>query len=419
MKTLQCFNVYQRYGGEENIVRALSDLMRGPHWEDLFFHSNDWAREPLWKKLTQPLRAFHNPAVLRAARAIHERFQPDVWLLHNVLPVGSLGLYHLAAKLGAPVIQYIHNYRPFSPGGTAWHDGRVLDKGLRGNYWPEIAAGTYRGSRLQTLFASTLLKAYFKTGAFNTITTWLAPTQFQKERFAEAGVAPESIEVLLPPRQLAPPPEVWREDGSLLFLGRLVPEKGILFLLDQWEGAQRANKPMPALVIAGTGPLEDEVRTRAGALRQARYVGHVDAEARRELLADCTAVVVPSLWWEVMGMVVFEAYEMEKPVLASRIGGLGEIVTQERTGFQFEPGGSADFHQALQALLNTTPERRQAMGRAGRAWLQAETDPKAWRARYLQVAMHTVERKRAQLAQAIANHTASPPLTPAAAARAG
>ncbi len=397
MKTLQLFNVYQQYGGEENIVRSLSALMQGPHWEDLFFHSRDWSREPLLNQLTQPLRAFHNPAALRAARAAHERFQPDVWLLHNVLPVGSLGLYHLAARLGAPVIQYIHNYRPFSPGGTASHGGRILDHGLRGNFWPEIAAGTYRDSRLQTLFASLLLKAYFKTGAFNAVTTWLAPTAFQKARFIEAGVAPERLEVLLPPRELAAPPEVWREDGSLLFLGRLVPEKGVLFLLGQWEAAQHAGTPMPELVIAGGGPLANEVRSRADALQHVRYAGHVEAAERRRLLSECTAVLVPSLWWEVMGMVVFEAYEMEKPVLAARIGGLGEIVFQGRTGFQFQPGDHADFMSALNALQSATPERRRAMGRAGRAWLQAETDPKAWRAHYLQVAMHTVGRQRQHL----------------------
>ncbi len=405
MRTLQFFNVYQQYGGEENIVRSLSALMSGRHWEDVFFHSEDWAREPFLKKLTQPLRTFYNSAALREARAAHVRHQPDVWLLHNVLPVGSLGLYHLAARLGVPVIQYIHNYRPFSPGGTAWHNGRILDQGLRGNYWPEIAAGTYRNSRWQTLFISLLLKTYFKTGAFEAVTTWLAPTAFQKARFIEAGVAPESIKVLLPPRQLEPRSKDWHEDGSLLFLGRLVPEKGVLFLLDQWEAARHAGVAMPSLVIAGSGPLEAEVRGRAEALHNVRYAGHVDAEGRRQLLDACTAVVVPSQWWEVMGTVVFEAYEMLKPVLAARIGGLGEIVFHGRTGFQFAPGDGADFARALNDLQSATPERRQIMGRAGRAWLEAETDPKAWRAHYLQVALRTVELKRAQLAT---NRQASP-----------
>ena len=410
MKTLQLFNVYQQYGGEENIVRSLSALMHGPHWQDLFFESRAWAEEPKWRKLTQPLRAFYNPPALNAVRALHASFQPDVWLLHNVLPVGSLSLYHLAAKLGAPVIQYIHNYRPFSPGGTASHGDRILDQGLRGNCWPEIVAGTYRGSRLQTLFISLLLRAYFRTGAFESITTWLAPTAFQKARFIEAGVDPDRLEVLLPPRELAPRPEAWREDGSLLFLGRLVKEKGVLFLLDLWEASQRAGRPLPELIIAGGGPLEAEVRTRANALTNVRCLGHINASERRRLLGECSAVVVPSLWWEVMGMVVFEAYEMEKPVLAARIGGLGEIVFHERTGYQFQPGDRDDFLTALQALQSAAPEHRRALGQAGRAWLQAETDPKSWRARYLRIALRTVERHHA-LRPASAGTPTTAPLT--------
>lgn len=396
MKTLQIFNVYQQYGGEENIVRSLSALMQGPDWADLYFRSEDWTREPSFKKLTQPLRAFYNSAALRAARAAHEAHQPDVWLLHNVLPVGSLGLYHMAARLGVPVIKYVHNYRPFSPGGTAWHDGKILDQGFRGNFWPEVAAGTYRGSRLQTLFVSLLLKAYFKTGAFDAVTSWLAPTEFQKAKFVEAGIDPERIEVMLPPRRLEPPPAEWRDEGYLLFLGRLVPEKGVLFLLDQWAEAERSGRTLPELVIAGGGPLEKEVKERAAKLPKVRYLGHVGAEERRRLLAGCSAVVAPSQWWEVMGMVVFEAYEMEKPVLAARIGGLGEIVRHGQTGFQFQPGDAADFLRALAALQACSLNQRHEMGRQGRRWLQAETDPETWMQRYAGLVARTVELKRLQ-----------------------
>ncbi len=397
MKTLQIFNVYQQYGGEENIVRSLSALMQGPDWADLYFRSGDWAREPLLNKLTQPFRAFHSPAALRAVRAAHEAHQSDVWLLHNVLPVCSLGLYHLAAQLGVPVIKYVHNYRPFSPGGTAWHDGRILDQGFRGNVWPEIVAGTYRGSRWQTLFISLLLKAYFRTGAFEAVTSWLAPAEFQKTKFAAAGIDPERIEVMLPPRQLEPPPAEWRDEGYLLFLGRLVPEKGVLFLLDLWAEAERSGRPMPELVIAGAGPLEAMVRERSAGLAGVRYAGLVGAEERRRLLGGCSAVVVPSLWWEVMGMVVFEAYEMEKPVLAARSGGLGEIVWHGQTGFQFEPGDAGDFQRALTALQTSHLSRRREMGRQGRLWLQTATDPAAWALRYARLVERTVERKRLQM----------------------
>lgn len=60
MKTLQVFNIYQQYGGEENVVRSLSRLMAGKEWRDMFFESRAWANESFLGKLTQPARTLWN-----------------------------------------------------------------------------------------------------------------------------------------------------------------------------------------------------------------------------------------------------------------------------------------------------------------------------------------------------------------------
>jgi glycosyltransferase involved in cell wall biosynthesis len=393
VRTLQIFNVYQQYGGEEALVRSLSAIMQGPAWKDLYFESADWAREPASAKVTQPLRAFWNRAAVHRLREAHLEHRPDVWLLHNVLPVGSLGIYREALRLGVPVIQYLHNYRPFSTNGVAWHNGAVMDKGLHRIFWPEIMAGSYRGSRLQTLLMAALLQTYFGAGLDRGVTTWLSQSHFQKEKYISAGVPSSTIEVLLPPRASAPAPTDWREDDYVLFLGRLVPEKGIAFLFDQWERAESSGEPtMPRLIVAGAGPMESYVRARAQTLTRVSYVGHVQAAQRRELIAGCKAVVVPSLCWEVLGLVVFEAYEMEKPVLASDIGGLGEIVFDGTTGFKFGANDAASFAQALSKLQQLgTPERRE-LGQRGRHWLAEATNVEKWKLAYSGLARRTIAR---------------------------
>lgn len=396
MKTLQVFNIYQQYGGEENVVRSLSRVMADREWRDVFFESREWANESVFGKLTQPLRTFWNGAALRTLEKAHLEHQADVWLLHNVLPVGSLGVFHLAARLGVPIIQYMHSYRPFSPGGTAWGGGRLLPDGLQRNFWPEIALGTYRGSRLQTLFFSLVLQVYFRRGAFKAVTTWLSQTHFQKGKFVEAGIAEQQIEVLRPPRPLSAAPEHWTDEGYLMFLGRLVPEKGIGFLLEQWErDAVDGDGPkLPPLVIAGGGPMESEVVRRVESLNRVRFVGQVDALERQRLLSSCSALVVPSEWWEVFGIVVLEAFEMEKPVLVSRTGGLGEIVADEVTGFHFEPSDAVSFRNAITRMMGLTLEQRRQMGQNGRQWVMEAMHPERWVTQYQALAQRTVERKR-------------------------
>lgn len=394
-RTLQIFNVYQQYGGEENVVRALSDLMAGSNWRDVYFYSRDWATESSLNKLTQPLRTFYNPSALQTLRHAHRHHQPDVWLIHNVLPVGSMGLFYIARSLKMPIIQYLHNYRPFSLNGTAWHCRQILDQGFQRRFWPEIRVGSYRSSIVQTAFMALYQHIFFRLGLLENITTWISQSHFQKRKYVEAGIDETKIEVLLPPRPATEVPRAWREDGSLLFLGRLVAEKGVLFLLEQWEEAVRCARPMPRLVIAGAGPLEAEVVARAAQLPNVEFVGHVDALRREQLLSICSAIIVPSEWWEVLGLVVCEAYEAEKPVLAARIGGLGEIVISGQTGFQFEPSSTESFRQALEALLALSPERRRELGQNGRTWLRAQTDPEQWKQSYLDLAARAVARKQA------------------------
>jgi glycosyltransferase involved in cell wall biosynthesis len=272
-----------------------------------------------------------------------------------------------------------------------------MEGGFQRRFWPEVMAGTYRGSRLQTLFISLVLHAYFKSGAVDAVTTWLSQTDFQKAKYVKAGIPVEKIEVLPPPRPAAPLPQRWEDEGYLLFLGRLVPEKGIGFLLDQWEKAEKeGDGSLPPLVIAGDGPLREEVERRAASVSRIRVVGEVKEGEKERLLSGCSGLVVPSEWWEVFGIVVLEAYEMEKPVLASRSGGLGEIVTPGVTGFQFEPCDGASFREAVARLMGLSIEQRRQMGREGRRWVSKHTDADQWTKSYSEIVQRTVVRKKSQ-----------------------
>jgi glycosyltransferase involved in cell wall biosynthesis len=206
--------------------------------------------------------------------------------------------------------------------------------------------------------------------------------------------------VLAPPRELASAPANWNDDGYLLFLGRLVPEKGIRFLLERWErAAQDGKTKLPRLLIAGAGPLEEEVRLRVEGLKDVSYVGEVNATERTRLLENCSGLVVPSEWWEVFGLVVVEAYEMEKPVLAARVGGLGEIVTAGKTGFQFEAGDGESFEQAVRDLMDCTQEQRRGLGRNGWRWVREEMNFERWKEGYGRLAQKTVALKKEEMAK--------------------
>jgi glycosyltransferase involved in cell wall biosynthesis len=153
-------------------------------------------------------------------------------------------------------------------------------------------------------------------------------------------------------------------EPRLLCIGRLIPVKGHLVLLRALAQA-RAREPALVLEIAGQGPLEPALKAYAkelglsGAVRFLGYVSPIQAA-----IEGAAAVVVPSLG-EGFGMVALEAMERGRPVIASDVGGLPEIVADGETGFVVPAGDAEALADAMVALASDLP-RAAAMGEAGR-----------------------------------------------------
>jgi glycosyltransferase involved in cell wall biosynthesis len=148
------------------------------------------------------------------------------------------------------------------------------------------------------------------------------------------------------------PPVPWGRP-RIAFVGRLVAEKGpgvavaAAELTDaDWE-------------LVGEGPLLGPLARSAGP--NVRFLGRVADPAA--IVAACHAVVVPSVWQEAFGLVAVEAMALGRAVLASRVGGLAEIVEDGVSGLLVPPGEARALAEAVGALDESVCRR---MGRAGR-----------------------------------------------------
>jgi glycosyltransferase involved in cell wall biosynthesis len=159
-------------------------------------------------------------------------------------------------------------------------------------------------------------------------------------------------------------------EPRLLCVGRLIPIKGHLVLLRALAQA-RSRVPGIVLDIAGRGPLAPALRSYANELGLAdavRFLGFVSPVQRA--FQDAAIVVVPSLG-EGFGMVALEAMERARPVIASAVGGLPEIVADGETGLVV-PSGDVDALADAIVTLAGDLEWASAMGRAGRVRALAE-----------------------------------------------
>jgi glycosyltransferase involved in cell wall biosynthesis len=140
----------------------------------------------------------------------------------------------------------------------------------------------------------------------------------------------------------------------LLYLGRLELEKGVEFIADVVASMQGGRVE---LEVAGWGSLATELKSRYADHSSIKLLGPVKGERKCKTLERCDVLVVPSNCPEVFGVVIVEAFAHGKPVIASRIGGIPEIVHDGRTGFLLPP----EDHRAWKKLVSSLEADRSVL----------------------------------------------------------
>jgi glycosyltransferase involved in cell wall biosynthesis len=184
------------------------------------------------------------------------------------------------------------------------------------------------------------------------------PNGIEVEPFAAAVRRPDEFGAGIRPGEYA------------LFLGRLHRRKGADVLLRAMALIAPAGRV--DLVIAGDGEERRTLETEAARLGlggRVRFVGWVAGPSKTYLLQNALCVVVPSRGWEAFGLVVLEGYAAGRPVIASDLPGLRDLVQPGRTGFLVAPESPEDLAQALRLVLGDPPRSR-SLGEAGRRFAE-------------------------------------------------
>lgn len=157
-------------------------------------------------------------------------------------------------------------------------------------------------------------------------------------------------------------------DGSakiMVFLGRLVHEKGVKWLLDAYCQVRRS-EPRTKLYICGQGPDLPALQERAGflgVLDAVCFTGFISSAERNNLYQEASLAIIPSLY-EPFGIVALEAMASGLPVVASDTGGLAEIIQHGHNGLKVSPGDATALAGAMLFLLQNPDEARRISGNA-------------------------------------------------------
>jgi glycosyltransferase involved in cell wall biosynthesis len=363
-------NFYQQRGGEDNVVDAeLRLLKRAGHRTVSFFrHNREIGHHSWWAKSRLGMRAVWSLSSAREMRAALQSEKPDLVHFHNFLPLISPALYYACRDLNIPVIQTLHNYRLLCLSATLYRDGKVCEECLgRVIPLPGIVHKCYRHDRLASAAVGAMITTHELIGTWrNQVDCYIALSEFARRKLAENGIPGHKI--VVKPNCVDPDPGAKQGSGEYaLFVGRLSPEKGIRTLLDGW----RRLKMRVPLVIVGEGPCAPDVIGASAEVSSIQCLGQMTKDKVIETMKCARFLVLPSECFENFPLALVEAFSCALPVVASRLGAVGELMEDGRTGLTFRGSDPGDLAAKVEWAWSH-PCEMEEMGREARREYEAK-----------------------------------------------
>jgi len=342
VKILQINDDYQRLGGAETYFFNLIDLLKKNGHRVFVFAIRGKSMETKDTLVVGGGKGFlrhyfsskiFNFKVYFKLKKFIARAQPDIIHLHNnYLAPFSI----LLAVRGHRLIQTVHDYMILCPHG--WMVKKNSLQVCQGNIGLKCLQNNCLSLHnfLVSCFPFKLRIAVSKRA----VDKFISPSKKLKEylnnfRFRNVKYLPYFLDVRSYPFNSNS-----KKEGNILYIGRLVEEKGVRNLVEALpKVVSKINQAR--LTIVGDGPQKNHLNSLAkklGVSDKVNFVGKIPHEKVKKYYQEAKVVVIPSVWLDNSPNVVYEAFSTGRPVIASDRGGMSDFVKNGETGFIFKSG---------------------------------------------------------------------------------
>jgi glycosyltransferase involved in cell wall biosynthesis len=364
MKILQINKFFFLKGGAERYFFDLSELLtkkghqvsawstqrpRNFSWPDQegFAQFNDLSqKEGFWKDFKKVRDIFWNREAKKKLEKLIRKEKPEMAHLHNIFSHLSPSIIFALKKRRIPIVLTLHDYKLFCPNYQFFSQGKIcFDCLKKKNYYSCLSKKCIKNSSIKSLIGcleTKWQKDFLKIA--EKIDIFLAPSFYMKGKALAWGIPAEKIIHL---------PYFVNNDFSgqsnlkgnpyFLYFGRLSQEKGIKFLIKTFLKASDKS-----LKIVGQGPQREKLEKLAkNGRKKIEFLGEKKGQQLKEIISEAYSIIVPSLWPENFPYTILESFALAKPVLATKVGGLPELVKNKQTGLLFEPNNQDDLKEKI------------------------------------------------------------------------
>ena len=389
LRVLNVHNHHAGPGGFEVFFFGVSEILRHYGHHVATFERDNAAIHTAFEKLSAFGSAIYSPSSRRAFERVLRDERVDLVHLNNIWPLVSPSVIDACRDADVPVVMSMQDYKLTCPAGQHLREGKVCEKCMNGReYWAAVH-GCRNGRVWSTAYSVRNVVNRLRGPFHDGVTLYLPCTRFVADHLVRGGYDAGKMHVLpdftdLPDVADADGPP--RSGGYVGYVGRISPEKGLDVLI---EAARRTGLPVK---IAGSHAAMPEL------LRDlppgVEFVGKLSREELPAFYRGARFNVVPSVWYECFGIVTAEAQGYGNPVIASRIGGLPEVVEDGVTGLLVEPGDAANLAAAMRRLWDD-PALNRRMGEAARERAGREFTPNVFYGRLAAAYRRAVDLHRA------------------------
>ncbi|WP_286767979.1 MULTISPECIES: glycosyltransferase [Sphingobacterium] len=374
MKVLQ-LNVYNfRKGGSEAVFFNTIELLEmnghkvstfSLKWNNnlqsnysRFFPDSKETRKGKLKPIKDIINYFYNFESARKLEQLILEEKPDIAHVHLIWGQISSSILPVLKHHSIPIIFSIHDYRIICPAYTFKNGNNEICEKCEGNKFYNCISNkcTKDSYILSSMMAS---EQYFRNIFFNPakyIDGFIYVSSFAKkmhEKYMPQLKNKANVVLYNFADEIVLSEKKSNGDKFFLYYGRLSHEKGLKTLIEAFALLDTCK-----LKIVGTGPLEEELIdfVEKRALRNIEFLGYKSGYELENIVKNAYFIIVPSEWYENNPMTIVEGYSNATPVIGASIGGIPEIIEDNKTGYLFKPKNVQELVEVIKLANNLDPE---------------------------------------------------------------
>lgn len=349
--------------GHDAIPFAASSELNISNEFDSFFPKDVNLKNP---KYLDVLRYIYNPQAKSKISKLLDNFNPDIVHCHIYYGKLSSSIISEIKQRGIPLVQTLHEYKSVCPTYTLTANDSPCERCKGFRFYNATLARCNKGSLARSLISTVESYVSLALGAVSKFDHFISVSDFLRDKVISMGIPPEKVTTVHNFTETEGIRPNYNKGSYFLYFGRVEKLKGIWTMIHAFERARDFN-----LIVVGNGSELPEIKAYCSNknIKNIQLLGFLPKEKVNELIKNSIATIVPSMWYETFGLTITESFALGKPVIASRIGGIPEVVTEGEDSLLVTPGDVDELVSAVYEMA-TNKESAIEMGRLGRANLE-------------------------------------------------